>query len=695
MSFSLLDEMQDEFIGKVEKAVAKKGCVNRKVAHSIFIGPSGSGKSSLMAKLLRRKRISKLFSGSTGVSDSVVVVDIKNPSSFCVAGVAGPDMWKEMDFNMSLVKEMKDISPSPEEEPPETEMPMSTEKMASQHTPSSLAESEHASAHPEKDLQSQSKVSNVRDMVAAAVKKCGGWEKFQDSFSKSFSLYLRDAGGQIVFQEMLSVLVLGPSIFIFVFRADLDLKEKFDVQYRISPKESLNCNTSSMSTEEALLQCLASVYAMDVAFSGKAVSVKTHMPLVFIVGTHKDRLGPLADKKIAELNEHLESLIDSSSCFQDLVQYADRDKGQVMFTVDNTSESDEDFTLIKSKIYSLMSKRDEFTVEYPVSYLLFALALQHDERAVLRFDECKTLAASYGIVGDKVRDVLHFLQFRVGVIQYFDDEGIVMIKPCVLFNKVTDLIKVTFSRKESLTAREVRIFEKGILTASQIKNIVKEDEIDSKTFLDLLVHLHLIIPITTSDPIATSDHEDQKYFIPSVLTHAPRSNEDLYSDIMPLSIQFRCSHCPKGLFGVLVSNLMSPGKFERDIFITLIQDKIFRDKVSFEVHSGGYQDEICLTAFPSHLELSFFPDLCEAREKSMGDLCDNIRQGIDVLIHESLQNLNYGFKKVGPVTCFKCDSCHDLHKVKKGKDNYTMYCKKFRATRRIPSSARLWFNEGQ
>ena len=648
-----------------------------------------------MAKLLRRKR--KLFSGSTGVSDSVVVVNIKKPSSgsFCVAGVSGPDTWEEMEYDVSLVKEMKDIPQLPEEQSKLSEKPMSSTKMASKPTSSTssfLAKSEHASVRPEVDSRKKSlpKVSKVsRNMVNTAIERCGGWKQFQDSFCKSFSLYMRDAGGQIAFQEMLSVLVLGPSIFIFVFRADLGLKEKVDVRFRVSPEESLNCIISSMSTEEALLQCLASVYAMDVAFSDKAVSVKTHMPLVFIVGTHKDRLGPLADKKIAELNEHLESLIDSSSCFQDLVQYADREKGQVMFTVDNTSESDDDFCLIQTKIYNLISERNEFTIKYPVSYLLFALELQHDERAILRFNECEALAATYGIMGDKVRDVLHFLQFRVGVIQYFDKEGIVMIKPCVLFNKVTDLIKVTFSRKESLTAREVRIFEKGILTASLVKSIVKEDGIDSDMFLRLLVRLCLIIPI------ATFDHEDQKYFIPSVLTHAPQSNEDLYSDIMPLSIQFRCSHCPKGLFGVLVSNLMSPGKFERDIFITLIQDKIFRDKVSFEVHSGGYQDEICLTAFPSHLELSIFPDLCEAHEKSMGNLCDNIRQGIDVLIRESLKNLNYSFEKVGPVTCFRCDSCHDLHEVKKEKDNHTMYCKKSQTTRRIPSSARLWFNEGK
>lgn len=108
---------------------------------------------------------------------------------------------------------------------------------------------------------------------------------------------------------------------------------------------------------------------------GKA-GVKTHKPLVFIVGTHKDQLGPSAHEKIAQLNDRIDSLMRNSG-FQDLVQYADAAKGQVMFTVDNTSESDEDFKIIRSRVHSLVTGRKEFTIEYPISYLLFCLELQN------------------------------------------------------------------------------------------------------------------------------------------------------------------------------------------------------------------------------------------------------------------------------------------------------------------------------
>lgn len=500
------------FIRDVKEAIADNKLIDRKLAHFIFVGPTGSGKSSLMRKLLRKIR--KQFSSSTGVSEPIVMVDPNVPSTFHPVTVDS-DAWNEVDYDLSLARQMdtasfftspekniahdssKNHSPSPSSAvsspPPPTVaslLAMTTTNSSSEY-PISKKPMREAESVKIKPIGASATEEKITRMISAVVKKCGGFERFRKSFSKKgFSFYLRDAGGQTAFQEMLSVLILGPSIFVFVFRVDRDLKERFEVEYRVSSQESLNCSTSSISTEEALLQFLASVYAIDT--SGKA-GVATHKPHVFIVGTHKDRLRHSADK-IAIMNDHLDSLINSNSCYQELVQYADWDKGQVMFTVDNTTESDKDFRLIRSKVNSFVSGRSEFTIQYPVSYLLFALDLQYETRGVLSFDECKAIAAKYGIVGDRVSHLLQFLHFRVGVIQYFDTEGVVMVKPEVLFNKVTDLVKRTFSCK-SLTSREKRDVQKGIFPASLIKEIVTDNDIDHETFLKLLTRLHLATPL--------------------------------------------------------------------------------------------------------------------------------------------------------------------------------------------------------
>ena len=44
-------------------------------------------------------------------------------------------------------------------------------------------------------------------------------------------VYLTDTGGQIEFQELLPVLVSGPSVFFLVFRLDHDLNKRFAVEY--------------------------------------------------------------------------------------------------------------------------------------------------------------------------------------------------------------------------------------------------------------------------------------------------------------------------------------------------------------------------------------------------------------------------------------------------------------------------------
>ena len=73
----------EAFIQGVKQAIANSGTINRKHAHSMFVGPPESGKSSLIHRLLKRKR-SILQSRSTGVCNPVVIVDIStdNPSTF-------------------------------------------------------------------------------------------------------------------------------------------------------------------------------------------------------------------------------------------------------------------------------------------------------------------------------------------------------------------------------------------------------------------------------------------------------------------------------------------------------------------------------------------------------------------------------------------------------------------------------------
>ena len=407
--------------------------------------------------------------------------------------------------------------------------------------------------------------------------------------------------------------------------------------------------------------------SMDI--SDEVHGVDTHKPLVFIVGTHKDKLGSLAAQKIAKLNEHLKSLVKTHH-FEHLVQSADRENGHVMFTVDNTSEDDGDFQLIRSKVNSLIRGRKEFTIEYPLRYLLFCLELQNLKATTITLDKCKAMAAIFGIKEDQLLHLLQFLHLRIGVIRYFDKDGvrhIVIKEPQVLFNAVTNLIVTTFS-SEAITDEEASNFQKGILTASVLDNVSALCGISPEVFLELLVHLRIAAPFVTSG----NQDKEKNYFLPSVLNHVPESTGDLKepsTNILPLAVQFKCQHCPKGLFGVLVTHLMMLN--DGDTTFTLMPDRIFKNQVSFIVCSHDCEhDQMALKVYTSHLEIKFFPGHSEDREVSIAEVCNNVRQILETAIHQSLRDLHYSELRVQPQVCFQCSDCGDFHAAKKLK----IYC---------------------
>ena len=690
-----------QFIKAIEDAIAKSGKINRRLAHSIVIGPPGSGKSSLIDRLLKRLR--RKIVKSTGVCNSVIIVDINeiNPSSFHAATGLDTETWKEVDYEVSIVNQLgeksseklattKDVEQS--KFTPANKPIQQTQKVKSKMLKLVSTSPKRKSTSSKK--QAVAVIAMSAEKVTKIIEKYG-FENFKNYLQKTFSLYLRDTGGQVEFQEMLPLIISGPSIFFFVFRVDLDFRSKFTVEYRTGESKPLNSYTSSITTEEALLQCLASVYAVDT--SGE-VRVKTHKPLVFIVGTHIDQLGSSADVKMIELNQQIDMLIKKNG-FQDIVQYADKNQKRVFYPVDNTSDSDEAFMKIRSSVNSLIYGRDEFAIEYPTSYLLLCLDLQNEKRNILTMGDFRALASRHGIEGDDVFHLLQFLHLRIGIVRYYNVDGlrdIIVIEPQVLFNTITDLVVKTFSCK-ALTSSEVSEFEKkGLFTASVLKSVISSsalsreiasgDNISVEKFVQLLVHLRIITPFT-----AAKDQE-MKYFIPCVLNHVPESTKEaLKTDILPLAVKFECNHSPKGVFGVLVSHLLTPSVDNASgLKFLLMKEKIFKDQVSFEVDFSG---EVSLTIYSSHLEINFFPYSSEDSNLSIEVVCCSLREILEESIHSSLRDLHYSEERVQPKMCFKCQDCPELHQVTKGEQFHRISCSATRKIIRLPPQARCWYGE--
>ncbi len=722
----LQDDTEEEFIMRINEAFKCGEEISRRLAHAMLVGPPGSGKSSLMHRLLRRKR--RKSATSTDVAESIVTIEVRldeKQSTFHAAVVIDGE-WMEFEFSDSLLSHMSlkqetpfasqpsqvlsqpsedtsqpiEVSSQPSSEvcqesskPPASQVPSQPkeELTTEASTTSLLTATKEANqlppAHNEPDTGSPKKIYLTKSMISYLRKKHGSYKQFKKFLERGFSLYLRDTGGQVEFQEMLPLLIFGPSIFLFLFRLDLPFKMKFEVKYRVEDG-AYNDYISSITIEEALLQCLTTV---DVIKRTDKASIETRDPYVFIVGTHKDelekKLNHSVEEEICKLNLNLDALLKEHG-FNNLVSYAGNDPEHVMYTVDNTSEDETDFDLIRSRINAVITSRKEFIVHYPINYLLFCLDLQNVKDNVIFLEDFKERARAFGIEGsDEVSKLLHFLCNRIGIIQHFDKEGvkhIVINQPQFLYKKVSNLIIETFKGK-TLSADERVELEKGILSFKAAESIVgSESKITTVELLNLLVHLRII-----------ARFKGGKYFIPCVINHLPEASDEEIpgeSTVAPLYIRFGCHYCPKGLFGVLVTYLMSLEEetSSSTLNLELKEDKVSKDQVSFEVESG--EDTLDLLSLKvvacSFLEVTIFP---EERDPSLiTDMCITIRNLIETCLIKSFQDLHYNEEMVKYEICLKCESCSNYHKV--------LSMNKLRCKRKkipLPPKGKYWFSECQ
>ena len=669
---------EPRFVSNVIEAVDKNQQIQRKMANVILKGLPETGKSTLLNRLLKNS-FQKSYS-STGISEGIVVVDIQPTSTLTSATTTSDNSsWEAIDFDASMYSQLEDSKqffPSAKE--------LSGKGNSSNNT---LSYQVHR-------ISSTSQVAdNVRKVLSAHNIKSIGDLKMKNS------LYIRDTGGQVEFQESLTLLIYGPSIFIFVFRTDIDINKKTIIQYRAPSGEIINHYKSSISTVDALVQFLTSVSAIDTTTEGvfqEGGVYRTHKPIVFIVGTHIDQLKSGASSVIAEINESLDKLIQHHK-FSKVVRYANCNSSKVMYTVDNTSEEDDNFEILRMDLNKFIG-RQEFTVLYPVSYLLSCLELQNIKDTVIPMEKFEQLVSKFNISSDQVNHLLQFLHFRIGIIQHYDVENlsdIVIKEPQVLFNKVTDLLVKTFVTDEAMNNEEQKSFcEKGVLEASSFDNILGEsnDKITTKQFLAFMVHLRLAVPFTDKNGV-------QKYFIPSVLNHVPSSAcEERKTDIAPLCICFQLGHCPQGLFGVLISHLVSPDE-SHEFSFDLSEDKIYQDQVSLQISEDF--DEITLKKHLSHIEVTIFSEDCsdaelgsESRIISPPTVCTTVRTILQDCLELSMKTLHYDIKKLQPMFCLPCPkpNCPDkMHEVKK----LFMRCKFSKRRLEIPSSGLYWFNQGK
>ena len=669
---ALLHTCLDEY-SYVLKAMTEKGKpLKHTIIHGVFVGAARSGKNSLMERLLGRAPSS--VSPSTGVADNHVQVKIIQKSSTTAANVGHDYNWSLLDDTNEAIKlltmsRFNDISESDSLNSTNSPLDLEEQHPSGSQIQCKLSESSEALDSEEKidiptDISTKSsdnehfetnqqaiqndpsitkkprqtqEGSSLIDFLQQALES-HAFVNIQKYFKKSWSLYLTNTGGQIEFQEVLPLLVSGPSVFFFTFRLDRDLNDYYRIEYMCSDRTEAEPYNSSLTTMEGIMQTLASISSMGTfVYEGLHIREGALRPKVFLVGTHKDQLNSKeASSCIKVIDQQLQDAIKSTSHYHELVEYAS--KTQMIFTVDNFSNSESDFKDIRSAVERVVDR--ELQMTSPAHWLIFSLALRNLKlkSPVISYDECFEIAQEFNISEkEELNEALHFIHSKMGLIRYFnfeDTKDVVIIDPQYLFNKVTELIVDTFTFERSHISNVEDFKRKGIFLQSELKHDRNESGMKASQFGKLLEELRIVAPLTINKKLY--------YFLPCALAHADEvkggNESQISSPIPPLVILFQCGYCPKGLPGALISYLMT-NEMKSCLTWKFSCDKIFRNQVSFFV--GPLRDNVILKIAATYLTLICIPNYTDREKLSFDKLCSEILAAVNTGIKQVTLDMNY------------------------------------------------------
>ena len=635
-----------------------------------------------MRRLLQK--MPSIKSPSTGIAEKVERIKVESLNSSSVLANVKDLVWKPIEFyddeaidlmlkiTLNRASTLEQASNDPFQTEAKFEHTVKRNDSIEGHQSSKLKHSiEFTSVS---DVTSQPIVDLSPLEVFKSALKVKGLKGLEQHLDKQVSLYLTNTGGQMEFQELLPLLVSGPSMFFITFRLDRDLNTQYEIEYETYDQQGDGTTqpksykyTSSNTPLDTILQTLASIDAVGTySFeSGKKRSVSLTYR-VFLIGTHKDILEKNAsniESEIAKIDKQIKDAVAMATYKKHIIPASEN---HLIYTVNNFAKDDKDFQLIKSSVQHVI-EAGEFHDDYPSYWLVYSLMLQRLEKRTESLEKCFEVAQRCGITDKKdLKEALHFLDRRMGVVRYFPEDelkDVVILDPQVLFDKVTKLIVETFTFEHCFLNQHVlEEFKKGIFSLKEFERIsekVNPDPlVDPKWFAGVLHHLRIAAPF--------KEDGVQKYFFPCALSHVNEKRKDakfndsiIESLICPLVVSFKCNYCPTGLAGALIAYIMqekvTSGEWE---FLT---NGIFRDQVTFFVHSTG--DKVTLRNFPTHLEIMCIPGPGDREQCPVEDTCVEVKRLIEEGIEIVTKDMNY-VCNVDTAFTFYCtaEKCKDSRK---------------------------------
>ena len=357
-------------------------------------------------------------------------------------------------------------------------------------------------------------------MVSRAFKSSSS-DTLQD-FLKETLIYLIDSGGQPQFQELLPILVSGPSVFVLTFSLAMPLDAEYKVVFtdKDGKREAYPTN---MKVKDVILQSLASIRC-TCSYQTNGTDRVEVKPRVIFMATMRSLVSA---EEIKAVDKQLTTLIEP---FKELVV---SNGTSTIFAVDSFT-GDGIADLRKAVLEAADHKVTKTTagvpdtspmcqVRLPTTAVALELLLRYEESGIISLDHCKRLAIDCNIDPEtELPHVLWLLHHSTGSIRYYPDDSTlqhyVITRPQKLYDIPSTLLTHTFAFKKGDLHRATKdkLWTRGVFTFETLRELWREDQVlTPELIITLLLHLNIIAQIYDTES------GEMQFFMPSALVCAP------------------------------------------------------------------------------------------------------------------------------------------------------------------------------
>ena len=660
----------------------------------MFLGPGGSGKSSLLAGLMNTSLPNE--------AESTVLVDTRTVSYKWIASTdMGNFTWKlysDEDETKNLAAKAHILAKA---RIIANKLPMAMESPVTPDEPEdrvSCLQSDTQTA----DSNFSRNISKIgqdyyKDVVEQAKQGVEG--------TTEVVMHIWDCGGQPIFLDIISAFLTSRTMFLLLFDGSIDLNSMYQEKWHHKGQIILGReqNTTHIQLMKQWLQLIhSSLVAKDNAYGQSEQSQITtscipKCPRAMVIGTRGDEISSAKFKTVAEkLNE-----VCSEAAFGDIVV----DKLIVDNTKAGKSKDGEDpgYEHIREKINKFAY---DLKVNTPLAWVAFRQVLQKaaSEHPIISYSQACIIAKECEIQKRAILSVLHFYHQLGAMLHYADIPSLansIIVKPQWLIDQLCKLLKPEWygERPQHLKRLWKVLEESGILTEVLYQEIWQDCGLKGggQALVDLLEHFDLAHEMINCP--GKMLYKGKNYFMPCMLQSQPKdkSGENQLNDTREdpsftrkaatLLISFNMGYVPPGFFVRFIVQMAK----NKDCNPLL---KVYRDSITFQYKEI---DRIIITESLTTIEVNIrrivmrkqchvvFKDSCLT-------LCREITKTCEEVLHNWMPTITMriAFK----CTCSKSDREHFVLLKPDTHQQSTLFCDQ-ESEYRLSQEHKFWLPPGK